>query len=73
MHAIHDQKIYIDGPLRRRLHAECGVSGWRFVQRQGDAVFIPAGCPHQVLNIRSSIKVIKMNMKLGEEGGLLTM
>ena len=28
--------------------AEEGVRGWRFVQRQGEAVFIPAGCPHQV-------------------------
>ena len=27
------------------------------MQHEGDAVFIPAGCPHQVLNIRSSIKV----------------
>ena len=48
IHGIHDQKTYIDAPLRRRLETEAGVVGWRFVQRQGDAVFIPAGCPHQV-------------------------
>ena len=56
IHGIHDQKTYIDAPLRRRLETEAGVVGWRFVQRQGDAVFIPAGCPHQVLNLRSAIK-----------------
>lgn len=33
------------------------MRGYRFVQRQGEAVFIPAGCPHQVYNLRSSIKV----------------
>ena len=29
--------------------------GWR-LQRQGEAVFIPCGAPHQVLNLRSCIK-----------------
>ena len=33
------------------------MRGWRFIPRQGDAIFIPAGCPHQVCNLRSSIKV----------------
>ena len=45
---IHDQLFYLDAPLRRRLRQEYNVRGWRFVQRHGDAVFIPAGCPHQV-------------------------
>ena len=49
-------QVYIDGPLRRRLESEHGVVGWRFVQRQGEAVFIPCGAPHQVLNLRSAIK-----------------
>ena len=44
---IHDQLFYLDAPLRRRLRQEYNVRGWRFVQRHGDAVFIPAGCPHQ--------------------------
>ena len=55
-HGIHDQTFYVDAVLRRRLEEEEGVIGWRFVQRAGDAVFIPAGCPHQVLNLRSCIK-----------------
>lgn len=56
-HPIHDQTFYINAQLRKRLREEEGVVGWRFVQRLGDAVFIPCGCPHQVLNLRSCIKV----------------
>ncbi|EOD16698.1 hypothetical protein EMIHUDRAFT_421454 [Emiliania huxleyi CCMP1516] len=56
-HPIHDQCFYVGRALRERLAAEEGVRGWRFVQRQGEAVFIPAGCPHQVLNVRACIKV----------------
>jgi len=44
---IHDQLFYLDASLRRRLRHQYGVRGWRFVQRHGDAIFIPAGCPHQ--------------------------
>ena len=33
------------------------MRGWRFVQRHGDAIFIPAGCPHQVRNLSSCVKV----------------
>ena len=45
---IHDQSWYLDGPLRSRLYTEYGVSGYSVVQCLGDAVFIPAGAPHQV-------------------------
>lgn len=45
---IHDQSWYLDQGLRRRLHEEYGVQGWAIVQFLGDAVFIPAGAPHQV-------------------------
>jgi uncharacterized RmlC-like cupin family protein len=37
--------------LRKRLRDQYGVRGWRFVQRHGDAIFIPAGCPHQVRSL----------------------
>ena len=56
-HPIHDANIYLTASLRRRLWEEEGVRGYRFVQCEGEAVFIPAGCPHQVYNLRSSIKV----------------
>lgn len=45
---IHDQSWYLDQVLRRRLYEEYGVQGWAIVQFLGDAVFIPAGAPHQV-------------------------
>ncbi|KAF4791834.1 Lysine-specific demethylase 3B [Turdus rufiventris] len=48
---IHDQSWYLDQTLRKRLYDEYGVQGWAIVQFLGDAVFIPAGAPHQVKNI----------------------
>ncbi|XP_064208020.1 lysine-specific demethylase 3B-like isoform X1 [Anguilla rostrata] len=54
---IHDQSWYLDRGLRRRLQGEYGVQGWAIVQFLGDAVFIPAGAPHQVHNLYSCIKV----------------
>lgn len=54
---IHDQSWYLDQVLRKRLHEEYGVQGWAIVQFLGDAVFIPAGAPHQVHNLYSCIKV----------------
>lgn len=54
---IHDQMYYIDYALRARLLEEHGVKGYTIVQFMGDAVFIPAGAPHQVQNLHSCIKV----------------
>ncbi|XP_046705356.1 lysine-specific demethylase 3B isoform X2 [Silurus meridionalis] len=54
---IHDQSWYLDQVLRRRLYEEYGVQGWSIIQFLGDAVFIPAGAPHQVHNLYSCIKV----------------
>lgn len=53
---IHDQDWYLTNDLRKRLKAR-GVDGFTLVQYEGDAVFIPAGAPHQVLNILDCIKV----------------
>ncbi|CAG8568495.1 3908_t:CDS:2 [Funneliformis mosseae] len=55
-HPIHDQFFYLDKELRERLTAEEGVTGWRVYQNPGDAVFIPAGCAHQVCNYTSCVK-----------------
>lgn len=54
---IHDQSWYLDQKLRRRLYMEYGVEGYPIVQCLGDAVFIPAGAPHQVRNLHNCIKV----------------
>lgn len=34
------------------LHIFLGVEPWTFEQNLGEAVFIPAGCPHQVRNLK---------------------
>ncbi|XP_057306304.1 uncharacterized protein LOC130644639 isoform X2 [Hydractinia symbiolongicarpus] len=54
---IHDQSFYMDQDLLDRLREEEGVVGNAICQCLGDAVFIPAGAPHQVLNLHSCIKV----------------
>ncbi|XP_039299530.1 lysine-specific demethylase 3B isoform X2 [Nilaparvata lugens] len=54
---IHDQTWYIDSELQKRLYREYNVQGFPIIQCQGDAVFIPAGAPHQVKNLHNCIKV----------------
>ncbi|XP_060860134.1 lysine-specific demethylase 3A-like [Metopolophium dirhodum] len=54
---IHDQSHYLDKHLRKRLFREYGIKGYAIVQYYGDAVFIPAGAPHQVRNLHNCIKV----------------
>ncbi len=45
---IHSQQFYLDSSLRQELYKDYGVMSHRVYQRPGDAVFIPAGCAHQV-------------------------
>ncbi|KAF9076650.1 hypothetical protein BDP27DRAFT_1313682 [Rhodocollybia butyracea] len=54
---IHGQQVYLDPLMRRELAEECGVYSFRVYQRPGEAVFIPAGCAHQVCNLADCIKV----------------
>ncbi|KAK6185777.1 hypothetical protein SNE40_007932 [Patella caerulea] len=54
---IHDQSWYLDEKLRERISKEYGVQGYTIVQCLGDAIFIPAGAPHQVRNLHSCVKV----------------
>ncbi|KAL1548999.1 lysine-specific demethylase JMJ25-like [Salvia divinorum] len=57
IHPIHDQSIYLTTEHKKRLKQEYGIEPWTFIQRLGDAVIIPAGCPHQVRNLKSCTKV----------------
>ncbi|XP_050529543.1 uncharacterized protein LOC126899059 isoform X2 [Daktulosphaira vitifoliae] len=54
---IHDQSSYLDADLRARLYNEYGIEGYAIVQCLGDAVFVPAGAPHQVRNLHNCIKI----------------
>ncbi|KAJ1914490.1 hypothetical protein H4219_004764 [Mycoemilia scoparia] len=57
---IHNQDSFLTTDMRKRLYdPEKGkkVRGWRIYQNPGDAVFVPAGCAHQVCNYANAIKV----------------
>ncbi|KAF5393641.1 hypothetical protein D9757_000422 [Collybiopsis confluens] len=54
---IHGQQVYLDEDMRMELAEKWGVYSFRVYQRPGEAVFIPAGCAHQVCNLADCIKV----------------
>ncbi|XP_075495469.1 lysine-specific demethylase JMJ26-like [Primulina tabacum] len=57
IHPIHDQSFYLTSAHKQKLKEEFGIEPWTFEQKIGEAVFIPAGCPHQVRNLKSCTKV----------------
>ncbi|XP_024024120.1 lysine-specific demethylase JMJ25 isoform X2 [Morus notabilis] len=57
VHPIQDQTLFLNEIHKKQLKEEFNVEPWTFEQYLGEAVFIPAGCPHQVRNRQSCIKV----------------
>jgi len=54
---ILSQQYYLDAAMRKELFDDHGIRSHRVYQRPGEAVFIPAGCAHQVANLADAIKV----------------
>ncbi|KAJ1923106.1 hypothetical protein LPJ71_000961, partial [Coemansia sp. S17] len=54
---IHNQETFLTLPMRRRFFERYSHSCYRIYQIPGDAVFVPAGCAHQVCNYSSAVKV----------------
>ncbi|TRY57887.1 hypothetical protein DNTS_014404 [Danionella cerebrum] len=48
---------YLSPSMRRKLQEDCGVESHTLLQFHGDAVIIPAGALHQVMNLHSCIQV----------------
>ncbi|KAI3451681.1 hypothetical protein Pfo_008346 [Paulownia fortunei] len=57
VHPVHEKAFYLTVEHKRNLKEEYGIEPWTFVQRLGDAVFVPAGCPHQIRNMKSCTSV----------------
>lgn len=51
---ILSQQYYLDAALRKELYDDHGIRSHRVYQRPGEAVFIPAGCAHQVCILATS-------------------
>ncbi|CAJ2661523.1 unnamed protein product [Trifolium pratense] len=45
--------VYLDWHI---LKEENGIEPWTSIRKLGDAVFIPASCPHKLRNLKSCIK-----------------
>ena len=56
-HPIHDVRVFLTEADLAALARDTGVKPWTFDQKEGDAVFVPAGCAHQVRNLRGCVKV----------------
>lgn len=55
---IHNQEIYLKPSLLEELGNTRGIRPYVIHQGVGEAVFIPAGCPHQVESTSPKFKLI---------------
>lgn len=54
---IHSQLFFLNSKLRTELYEQYGVASFRVYQYPGQAVFVPAGCAHQVCNLANCMKI----------------
>ncbi|KAK9086461.1 hypothetical protein Syun_028855 [Stephania yunnanensis] len=58
VHPLFDNAIFLNKDHKRKLKDDLGIEPWTVEQHQGEAVFIPAGCPFQVRNLQSSVQLV---------------
>ena len=63
---IHCQKYYLGPYHLEQLKVKYGVVPFAFNQLVGEAVFIPAGCPHQVRTLTQSSDPSKFTFRIGQ-------
>ncbi|EPZ32291.1 JmjC domain-containing protein [Rozella allomycis CSF55] len=75
-HPIHEQLYYLHEADLESLYVKHGIIPLTIVQEVGDAVFIPAGFPHQVRNNDNCVKLamdfvspenVEQSLRLAEE------
>ena len=54
---IHDQKFFLSTQALEKLEKDEGIVPWEIEQCKGEAVMVPAGCPCQVRNLKSCMKI----------------
>lgn len=64
---IHSQQFYLDSQLRQELLDSYGVKSHRIYQKPGDAVFIPAGCAHQV-RLAQTFHLVRLQLTVSRVG-----
>lgn len=59
---IHGQRVYLDEEHIQEMTAIAGLKPFTIQQREGDAVFIPGNCAHQVSELNPSMPVIDFHI-----------
>ncbi|XP_043720519.1 lysine-specific demethylase JMJ25-like isoform X1 [Telopea speciosissima] len=56
-HPLYDEAVFLNKEHKIKLKEEFRIEPWTFKQNVGEAIFIPAGCPFQVRNLKSSVQL----------------
>ena len=64
------QNFFLVSRHLQQLKKEYGVEPWQFEQHQGEGVFIPAGCPHQVPCSTHLSSQVYLSHNMTKGGGL---